>query len=68
MTKLPLPGPVVSYIRTIIGAMMPPIAWGNGAPTTRSPKGWLYLRQDGGVGSTLYVSQGAGTWNAVSGV
>ena len=41
---------------------------GSGAPTYAAPKGSMYSRTDGGVGSTLYVSQGAGSWNAVSGV
>ncbi|HZO92359.1 MAG TPA: hypothetical protein VFB22_01200 [Candidatus Baltobacteraceae bacterium] len=39
-----------------------------GAPACTAPKGSLYLRSDGAVGSTLYVSQGGGTWNASAGV
>jgi hypothetical protein len=41
---------------------------GTGAPTATQPLGSLYSRDDGGVGSTLYVSRGSGTWNAVAGV
>jgi hypothetical protein len=41
---------------------------GTGAPTITQPLGSLYSRTDGGVGTTLYVSRGGGTWNAVSGV
>jgi predicted MPP superfamily phosphohydrolase len=26
------------------------------------------MRTDGAVGSTLYISQGAGTWNAAAGI
>lgn len=46
-------------------------AWtsGTGAPGALvKPKGSMYSRVDGGVGTTLYVSQGAGTWNPVAGV
>lgn len=46
-------------------------AWtsGTGAPGSLvKPKGSMYSRVDGGVGTTLYVSQGAGTWNPVAGV
>lgn len=48
----------------------PRIVQGTGAPSVllALTKGSLYLRNDGGVGSTLYVTQGAGTWNAVPGV
>lgn len=41
---------------------------GNGAPGHTAPRGSLYTRLDGSTGSTLYVSQGGGSWNAVSGV
>ena len=41
---------------------------GTGAPTSTEPKGSFYTRTDGATGTTLYVSQGAGTWNAVAGV
>jgi hypothetical protein len=41
---------------------------GAGAPTITEPSGSLFLRTDGASGSRLYVSQGGGTWNAVSGV
>jgi len=41
---------------------------GSGVPTSTQPKGSLYSRTGGGVGTTLYVSQGGGTWNPVAGV
>lgn len=46
----------------------PTVRSGTGAASGTQPKGSLWLRTDGGVGTTLYVSQGAGTWNAVAGV
>ena len=46
----------------------PTIRAGTGAATGTQPKGSQWLRTDGAVGSTLYVSQGAGVWNAVAGV
>ncbi len=41
---------------------------GPGVPVATLPVGSLYSRTGGGVGSTLYVSRGAGVWNAVAGV
>lgn len=41
---------------------------GTGAPATTQPLGSMFSRTDGGVGTTLYVSRGAGTWNPVAGV
>ncbi|HEY6258345.1 MAG TPA: hypothetical protein VIY51_21385 [Xanthobacteraceae bacterium] len=41
---------------------------GDGLPLAIAPGGSLYSRTDGAVGSTLYVSAGAGIWNAVAGV
>lgn len=41
---------------------------GSGVPTSTLPKGSLFQRSDGAAGSTLYVTQGGGTWNAVAGV
>lgn len=52
----------------VLGVGGPFITSGTGVPSTTQPKGSLFLRTDGAVGSTLYVSQGAGTWNAVAGV
>ena len=46
----------------------PVFVTGNGAPSAVLPRGSQYSRKDGGVGTTLYISQGGGTWNAVSGV
>jgi hypothetical protein len=46
----------------------PTIRSGTGAATGTQPKGSLWLRTDGAVGSTLYVTQGGGTWAAVAGV
>lgn len=37
------------------------LSWGIGAPgASAGPKGTLYLRQDGGAGSTLYIREAAG--------
>jgi hypothetical protein len=46
------------------------VTWtaGNGAPGSTQPRGSLFSRLDGAVGTTLYVSQGGGTWNPVAGV
>ena len=52
----------------IISAAGPTITSGSGVPGSTQPKGSLYTRTAGGVGSTLYVSQGGGTWNPVAGV
>jgi len=41
---------------------------GIGAATGTQPKGSIWMRTDGGVGTTMYVSQGSGIWNAVAGV
>ena len=53
-----------------VGTSGPRIVSATGAPSVVLvlPRGTLYLRTDGGVGSTVYVSQGAGTWNAIAGV
>lgn len=52
----------------IVGASGPTITTGAGVPATTTPKGSIYFRTGGGVGTTLYVSQGGGTWNPVAGV
>ena len=46
------------------------VTWtsGTGAPSSVQPVSSLYSRVDGTTGSRLYVSAGAGSWNAVSGV
>lgn len=46
----------------------PTIRSGTGAATGTQPKGSIWVRTDGTVGSTMYVSQGAGTWNPIAGV
>lgn len=46
----------------------PNVRSGTGAASGTQPKGSIWLRTDGGVGTTLYVSQGGGTWNAVAAV
>ena len=52
----------------VAGAAGPTITSGSAAPASTQPKGSLYCRTGGGVATTLYVSQGGGTWNAVAGV
>ena len=60
-------GAVVASVT--IGTSAGPIwSTGTGVPSSTEPKGSMFTRTDGGVGTTLYVSQGGGTWNAVSGV
>lgn len=51
-----------------LGISGPDWSNGTGVPVSTKPRGSLYSRGDGAVGSTLYVSQGGGTWNAVAGV
>ena len=46
-----------------IGLNGPRIIQGTGAPTVTAPDGSLYLRTDGGAGSTLYVRE-TGAWVA----
>jgi hypothetical protein len=46
----------------------PTIRAGTGAATGTQPKGSIWMRTDGAAGSTLYVTQGGGTWAAVAGV
>jgi len=46
----------------------PTMTSGTGAATGTQPKGSVFMRTDGAVGSTIYISQGAGVWNAVAGV
>lgn len=58
----------VQMLEAEFGAAGPTITTGAGVPGTTEPKGSMYLRTGGGVGTTLYVSQGAGTWNAVAAV
>ncbi len=45
-------------------------SWSSGAgvPVTTTPAGSLYSNTSGTTGARLYVSAGAGTWNAVAGV
>lgn len=50
----------------ILGASGPSITTGAGVPAATVTKGSIYLRTGGGIGSTLYVSQGGGVWNAVA--
>lgn len=51
-----------------VGTGGPAVLSGSGVPAATEPKGSIYLRTGGGVGTTFYVSQGGGTWNAVAGV
>jgi hypothetical protein len=41
----------------------PYITQGEGVPTAALPSGSIYLRTDGGAGTTLYVREGA-AWTA----
>jgi hypothetical protein len=50
------------------GAAGPYWSSGIGSPAYIAPRGSMFSRTDGAVGSTLYVSQGGGTWHTVAGV
>lgn len=65
----PLVAPAVTATLLQVGSVTGP-TWrtGNGAPTYSAPRGSLYSRQDGAVGSTLYVCQSGTSWNAVAAV
>jgi hypothetical protein len=65
---LTAPSIVHAGVTVISAAGGPTIRAGPGAATGTQPKGSLWLRTDGAAGSTLYVTQGAGTWAAVAGV
>jgi len=52
----------------VASAAGPNIRSGTGAATGTQPSGSLWLRTDGAVGTRIYVSAGAGTWNAIAGV
>lgn len=41
---------------------------GTTVPSSNQPRGSIYSRTGGALGTTLYVSQGGGTWNPVAGV
>ena len=46
--------------------LAPTITTGTGAPTTTEPKGSLYLRRNApDADNAIYVSNGAGSWNAL---
>lgn len=51
----------VSRVRLVVDG--PTITTGTGVPASEQPDGSLYLRSDGGAGSTLYVRE-AGAWVA----
>lgn len=70
-TQAPLllnPGSSTQVDSLTVNAAGPTVRSGTGAASGTQPRGSQWLRTDGGVGSTLYVSQGGGTWNAVAGV
>ena len=46
----------------------PVIITGTGAPSATQPVGSLFIRTDGASGTHVYVSQGSGSWTAISGV
>jgi len=65
-TTISITGPTQFSSSIIMGASGPTITTGAGVPGTTTPRGSLYLRTGGGIGTTLYVSQGGGVWNAVA--
>jgi hypothetical protein len=58
----------VSGPLAVNGQAGPQWSSGTGVPAFTAPRGSMFSRTDGTVGATLYVSQGAGTWNAVAAV
>jgi len=61
-------GTTAQFTSYIVGASGPTWTAGTGVPATTQPRGSLFSRTDGAVGSTLYVSQGGGTWNPIAAV
>ena len=50
------------------GATNCTVTSGSAAPAATQPAGSIYMRTGGASGARLYVSAGAGAWNAVAGV
>jgi hypothetical protein len=69
LLKVRVDGVVATSGMFAVGGEMGP-TWSSGStsPPGAQPKGSLYSRTGGAVGSTLYVSAGGGVWNAVAGV
>jgi hypothetical protein len=68
-----LSGPLVGTTGTFTtlqagGPSGPTWTAGTVVPAFAATQGSLYSRQGGGVGATLYVSQGGTIWNPVAGV
>ncbi len=61
-------GLLASQVNVGVDNTAPNWTSGSGAPLSTQPKGSGYMRKDGGVGTTVYVSQGGGVWNAIPGV
>lgn len=57
---------VQAATKFINGVSGPTWSQGTGAPGATEPVGSLYSRTDGGAGTRLYVSAGAGSWTAVA--
>jgi hypothetical protein len=56
-----------SFVAYELGVGGPCVATGNGDPNTLglvAPLGSLFLRQDGGASTSLYVATGPATWTA----
>jgi hypothetical protein len=62
------PGAVTGTSVRTLSTTGPTWTAGTGAPASTQPLGSMWSRTDGSVGTTLYVSRGGGTWNAVAGV
>ncbi|MFA9204833.1 MAG: beta strand repeat-containing protein [Bacteroidia bacterium] len=62
------PGSSTQVDSLTVQASGPTITSGSGAASGTQPKGSIYMRTGGGVGSTIYASQGGGTWNPIPGV
>jgi hypothetical protein len=65
---LTAPGQVVGTVIRANSPTGPTFTGGAGAPSSTQPVGSIYSNVSGAVGARLYVSAGAGSWNAVAGV
>jgi hypothetical protein len=63
-----LSSPAITVTTLTITTGGPTFRAGTGAPTGTHPRGSQWTRTDGAAGTTLYISQGAGSWLPVAGV
>lgn len=59
-------GALIDTVNVGAAAGVPTITSGAGAPSSTQPNGSLYLRTDGAANTRVYISEGGGTWAAIS--